>query len=139
MMIINDEITFQTKSSNDLIDITDQLKKILSYSNMTKGIITVFMVGSTGALTTLEYEPGLIKDMQELYEKLAPISNHYHHDDTWGDANGYSHVRASIQGPSLTVPFDDRKMRLGAWQQIVAINFDNKPRRRTIAVNIIGE
>jgi secondary thiamine-phosphate synthase enzyme len=139
MKVISDEIIIQTNSSNDLVDITDQLRKILASSNLKRGIITIFIVGSTGAITTLEYELGLIKDMQELYEKLAPQKNHYHHDDTWGDANGYSHVRASLQGSSLTVPFDGGKMTIGTWQQIVAINFDNKPRRRTIAVNIIGE
>ncbi|MBF0541306.1 MAG: YjbQ family protein [Nitrospirae bacterium] len=139
MKVISEEITMQTNCCNDLVDITDQLKKILASTNLKRGILTIFIVGSTGAITTLEYEPGLIKDMQELYERLAPINKHYHHDDTWGDANGYSHVRASIQGSSLTVPFDDGRMTLGTWQQIVAINFDNKPRRRTIAINIIGE
>lgn len=97
------------------------------------------MVGSTAAITTFEYEPGLVEDMRDLFEKLIPKNKHYAHDDTWGDANGFSHVRAALQGPSLTIPFDNGKLMLGTWQQVVLAEFDNRPRERQIILQIIGE
>lgn len=99
----------------------------------------VFVGGSTAGITTFEYEPGLVQDVADLYEKIIPSSKHYHHDETWGDANGYSHLRASLTGPSLTVPFEEGRLLLGTWQQIVLAEFDNRPRKRQIVVQIIGE
>lgn len=139
MKIIKETITFNTKGNPDLIDITKDLSRILSSSKLKKGSLTVFVVGSTAAITTFEYEPGLIKDMRDLYEKLIPSSKHYAHDETWGDANGFSHLRAALQGPSLTIPFDNGKLLLGIWQQVVLAEFDNRPRERQIVVQIIGE
>lgn len=139
MEIMNQRITLKTKGSGDLINITDEISKLLQHSKLTKGNITVFNIGSTAAITTFEFEPGMIKDMQELYEKIVPSSQHYHHDDTWGDANGFSHLRAALQGPSLTIPFEKGALMLGTWQQVVLAEFDNRPRQRKIVVQIIGE
>ena len=139
MKIVNDEIRLKTRGNPDLIDITGRVAKILAASRLTKGSVTVFVVGSTAAITTFEYEDGLVGDMSELYEKLVPRSKRYGHDETWGDANGFSHLRAALQGPSLTIPFDGGAMVLGTWQQIVLADFDNRPRERRVVVQIIGE
>ncbi|MFZ2357383.1 MAG: secondary thiamine-phosphate synthase enzyme YjbQ [Candidatus Omnitrophota bacterium] len=139
MKIINEKIVLSTKGNPDLIDITAKVAGILTSSGMKKGSLTVFVVGSTAAITTFEYESGLVSDMRDLYEKLIPQNNHYSHDDTWGDANGFSHLRAALQGPSLTVPFEGAKLILGTWQQIVLAEFDNRPRKREVVVQIIGE
>jgi len=139
MKIINESIKVSTKGNPDLIDITGRVEKILSESKLKKGIMAVFVVGSTAAITTFEYEPGLTKDIRDLFEKLIPSNKHYAHDDTWGDANGFSHLRAALQGPSLTIPFDNGKLLLGTWQQVVLAEFDNRPRDREIIIQIIGE
>lgn len=139
MEIINKKIVLDTKGNPDLVNITDKIIDALKLSGLKKGKITVFVVGSTAAITTFEYEPGLVKDMQELYEKLIPKNKHYAHDETWGDANGFSHLRAALQGPSLTIPFDNGKLILGTWQQVVLAEFDNHPRERQIVLQIIGE
>jgi secondary thiamine-phosphate synthase enzyme len=139
MKIINYRLQLKTKGSGDLINITDQVSALLKKSKLTSGNVTVFNIGSTAAITTFEFEPGLIKDMQELYEKIMPSNKHYHHDDTWGDANGFSHLRAALQGPSLTIPFEENTLMLGTWQQVVLAEFDNRPRQRRIVVQIIGE
>ncbi len=104
-----------------------------------KNNLTVFVSGSTAGITSIEYEPGLLKDLPEAFEKLAPTGVTYHHDEAWGDGNGYAHVRAAMLGSSFTVPFDNGKLLLGTWQQIVVIDFDNKPRRRNVVVQMIGE
>jgi secondary thiamine-phosphate synthase enzyme len=139
MKIINEKIILGTKGNPDLIDLTDKLKSILTTSGLQKGNLTVFVVGSTAAITSFEYEPGLISDLGELYERLIPRQKHYHHDETWGDANGFSHLRAALQGPSLTIPFAEAKLVLGTWQQIVLAEFDHRPRKREVVVQIIGE
>lgn len=139
MKIINETIRLSTKGYPDLINITNRLSNLLNTSGLKKGNLTVFVIGSTAAITTFEYEPGLIKDIQELYEKIVPSNKHYHHDDTWGDANGFSHLRASLQGPSLTIPFEESKLMLGTWQQVVLAEFDNRPRARKVVVQLIGE
>lgn len=139
MKIINEKLKINTKGNPELINITSHLQKLLSQSNFKIGSVTVFVVGSTAAITTFEYEPGMIKDMQELYERLIPKNRHYAHDETWNDANGFSHLRAALQGPSLTIPFEDGRLMLGTWQQVVLAEFDNQPRHRQIVVQIIGE
>ncbi len=128
-----------TKGAGDLINITDKIAQLLQSSKLENGNVTVFNIGSTAAITTFEFEPGLIEDVQEMYEKIVPSNRHYHHDDTWGDANGFSHLRAALQGPSLTIPFEDTKLLLGTWQQVVLAEFDNRPRQRKIVIQIIGE
>jgi len=139
MNIINKKIIIQTSGPGDLINITEDIAALLSQTELKTGQVTVFHIGSTAAITTFEYEPGMIKDMQELFERIIPRSKHYHHDDTWGDANGFSHLRAALQGPSLTIPFENGELLLGTWQQVVLAEFDNKARRRQVVVQIIGE
>ncbi len=139
MKIINEKIVLSTKGNPDLIDITNKVTDILASSGLKKGNLTVFVVGSTAAITTFEYESGLISDMRDLYEKLIPQNKHYSHDETWGDANGFSHLRAALQGPSLTIPFENAKLMLGTWQQIVLAEFDNRSRKREVVVQIMGE
>lgn len=139
MKIVNEKIHLTTQGNPDLVDITAMINKTLKSTGLVKGNITVFVIGSTAAITTFEYEPGMIKDMRQLYETLAPRGKHYAHDDTWGDANGFSHLRAALQGPSLVIPFDKGELALGAWQQVVLAEFDNRPRERQIVLQIIGE
>ncbi len=139
MKIINDSIEISTQGHTDIIDITLQVKHVLGETKLKNGNLTVFVSGSTAGITSIEYEPGLLKDLPEAFEKLAPTGVTYHHDATWGDGNGYAHVRAALLGSSLTVPFDNGKLLLGTWQQIVVIDFDNRPRRRNVVVQIIGE
>jgi len=139
MKIINEILKINTKGNPDLLNITKDVEKCLKVSKLKRGSVTVFIIGSTAAITTFEYEPGLIKDVQDLYDKLIPLNKHYSHDDTWGDANGFSHLRAALQGPSLNIPFEDGQLLLGTWQQIVLAEFDNRPRARKIVIQIIGE
>jgi secondary thiamine-phosphate synthase enzyme len=139
MTVINKVFTVKTRGFCDLMNITEHVALILADSGIDAGVVTLFVVGSTAALTTFEYEPGVVKDMNELYEKLVPMKKGYHHDATWGDANGFSHARAALQGPSLAIPFESGRMFLGTWQQIVLCDFDNQGRDRKIAVNIMGE
>ena len=139
MKIVSDRIKLSTKGNGTLTNITGQLVESVERSKLKTGNVTVFVVGSTAAITTFEYEPGLSKDMLEFYDKLAPENRTYHHDATWGDANGFSHVRAAFTGPSLTIPFELGQLLLGTWQQVVLAEFDNRPRERIIIIHIIGE
>ena len=139
MKIISQKIVLSTQGDPDLIDITPKIRQALHASGLQNGNLTVFVIGSTAAVTTFEYEDGLIQDMRDLYQKIIPQNNHYAHDATWGDANGFSHLRAALQGPSLVIPFSDGKLLLGTWQQVVLAEFDHRPRRREIVVQLIGE
>ncbi len=139
MKIVSERITLDTSGNGDFLDITDNVAGSLAKSGLRAGYVLVFVAGSTAGITTFEYEPGLVADLKEFLQRMAPTGKHYHHDDTWGDANGFSHVRASFIGPSLTVPFERSKLLLGTWQQIVLAEFDNRPRHREIIVQIIGE
>ncbi|MGA3173228.1 MAG: secondary thiamine-phosphate synthase enzyme YjbQ [Syntrophorhabdales bacterium] len=139
MKIINQRIRLDTKGSGDLVDITGRVAEALEASRMQTGSVLVFVIGSTAGVTTFEHEPGLIADMKEFYQQIAPSGRHYYHDDTWGDANGYSHIRASFTGASLIIPFEAGRLLLGTWQQVVLAEFDNRPRNREIVVQITGE
>ena len=139
MKIVNKNIKLNTRGSGDLLNITQELSQLLKSSKLKRGSLIVFVIGSTAAITSFEFEPGLIKDVQDLYEKLIPSNKHYEHDETWGDANGFSHLRAALQGPSLTIPFEDNQLMLGTWQQVVLAEFDNRPRKRQLIVQMIGE
>jgi secondary thiamine-phosphate synthase enzyme len=139
MKIINDSLTVSTRGFNDLKDLTGDLQEKLKNSGLQQGLLTVFVQGSTAGVTTIEYEPGLVKDLSELMEKLIPSGRSYHHDERWGDANGFSHLRASLLGPSLVIPFADGKLRLGIWQQVVLVDFDNRPRQRQVFLQLLGE
>lgn len=132
-------LKFQTRGDAHIIDITEESQHVVTNSEISAGIITLFVPGSTAALTTIEYEPGALKDFQRLFDEIVPRNRRYDHNERWGDGNGHSHVRASLLGPSLTVPFADGKLLLGTWQQIIFVDFDNRPRSRTIIVQIMGE
>lgn len=139
MKIVTEHLYVRTKGTGDLVNITSDIARVLQRSGVKDGTVTVFNIGSTAGIATFEFEPGMIKDVQELYEKLVPQSKHYHHDETWGDANGFSHLRAMLQGPSLVIPFEQGSLLLGTWQQVVLAEFDNRPRRRDVVVQILGE
>ncbi|HNQ46857.1 MAG TPA: secondary thiamine-phosphate synthase enzyme YjbQ [Syntrophorhabdus sp.] len=139
MKILNNRISVSTKGNEDFLNITQQLNSIFTESGLDNGIVTLFVSGSTAGITTFEYEPGLIQDLKEFYDKIAPSNVHYHHDETWGDANGFSHVRAAFTGPSMVIPFEKGRLLLGTWQQVVLLEFDNRPRKRDIIVQLMGE
>jgi len=139
MAVITKQIKISSKSENDIIDITEQVADVISESGISNGTITVFVSGSTGAITTIEYEPGLVKDFPEMLSRIASDDINYEHEQRWHDGNGRSHVKASLVGPSLTVPFKDGQLLLGTWQQIVFLELDTKARTRTLVLQIIGE
>ena len=128
-----------SKPGTDLIDITNEVASLIWKSGVKEGIVTVFVPGSTGSVSAIEFEPNLIKDFKKAMERIAPSDIEYEHHKTWGDFNGKSHVRATIMGPSLTVPFKNKKLLLGTWQQIVFIDFDVPARRRELVVQVVGE
>lgn len=132
-------IGINTQGFNDIIDITPQLSQILQEGSYKEGQMLVFIPGSTAALTTVEFEPGLQKDLREFFEEWIPMKKRYHHNERWHDGNGYAHVRASILKPSLNIPFKDNQLLLGTWQQVILIDFDNKQRKRSLIVQIVGE
>jgi secondary thiamine-phosphate synthase enzyme len=139
LTVLSKTISVKTKGEVDIIDLTDQVDEAVSNSGLKNGIVTVFVPGSTGALTTIEYEPGLLEDLPAAFERLAPRNISYEHEKRWHDGNGHSHVRASILGPSLTVPFNNGKLILGTWQQIIFIELDVRSRTRNLVIQIIGE
>jgi len=138
-MIITRNISLQTKGECDIVDITSLVQQPLSGAGVKDGTVTVFITGSTAGVTTIENEPGLIADFKEMWERVVPKNVEYRHDRAWGEGNGYSHVRASLLGASLVIPFNDKKLSLGTWQQLVVVDFDNRPRSRQVLLQIIGE
>jgi secondary thiamine-phosphate synthase enzyme len=139
MTVETREITLQSRGNCDIIDITSQVAKNVEKSGISNGTVTLFVVGSTAGITTIEYEPNLLSDFKDMWDRVIPQNIPYEHDKTWGDGNGHSHVRASALGASLTVPFVNKRLTLGTWQQIIFVDFDNRPRSRKIAVQILGE
>lgn len=138
-MIITGQITLETGGNGDMRDITAEVAAQVAGTDINSGTVTVFVAGSTAGVTTIEYEPGLESDFSAMWERIVPRNTGYQHDQRWGDANGYAHVRASLLGPSLVVPFRNRILLLGTWQQIIVVDFDNRPRRREIILQITGE
>jgi secondary thiamine-phosphate synthase enzyme len=138
-MTFSETISLNTKGFSDILDITHHVDGIVGRSGIENGLVTVFCSGSTGAITTIEYESGVLRDLQKAIEKIAPSNIPYEHDKRWGDGNGFSHVRAALMKPSLTIPLMQGKLTLGTWQQIVFIDFDNRKRNRNILVHVIGE
>lgn len=128
------DFSVSTKGFNDILDITDQVSDILNKNSFNEGNVLIFVPGATAGITTIEYEPGLLKDYQDFMEDIIPQNKRYAHNDTWHDGNGFSHVRAALQGASITIPFKSNRLLLGTWQQIVLIDFDNRPRTRKIIV-----
>jgi secondary thiamine-phosphate synthase enzyme len=138
MKIHREEIRVATTADTDVIDVTGKAAGVLNDSGIREGQVILFVPGSTAALTTIEYEGGVVRDLAEAVERLAPRGIPYRHDTRWGDGNGYSHVRAALLGPSLTVPVAAGRLVLGTWQQIVLLDFDNRPRQRTVVVQVSG-
>ena len=143
MTVESQELKFRTHREGEILDITDKTQRIVESSNLKNGVATLFVPGSTGAVTTIEYEPGFLTDFPPALERLAPKEGPYEHENRWHDGNGHAHVRASTIGPDLSVPFLERKLALGTWQQIVFLELDVRPRvrsrDRTIIVQLVGE
>lgn len=139
MKVISEHIEVSTKGKTDIIDISEKINSVVNKSGVKQGIASLFVVGSTAGLSTIEYEPGLLKDLPETFDKIAPMKHRYHHDATWHDGNGYAHIRSTLLGTSLTIPIEDGATQLGVWQQLVLIDFDNRPRQRKIICKILGE
>lgn len=132
-------LRLNTRGDTDILNITPQIAREVEASGISSGVVTLFITGSTAGITTVEYEAGLIHDLREAWERLIPKGIDYHHDRHQGEGNGYAHVRASLLGPFLSIPFIHRKLLLGTWQQVVLIDFDNRPRSREVVLQIVGE
>jgi secondary thiamine-phosphate synthase enzyme len=139
LSIVTDGFQVSTRGDAHVLDVTDEVAAIVARHGLREGQVLVFVSGSTAGLTTLEFEPGLVRDLPETFERIAPVKARYHHEDTWHDGNGHSHVRAALLGPSLMVPVRGGAMLLGTWQQIVLVDFDNRPRDRELVVQLTGE
>ena len=138
-MVVTKKISLRTKGHCDIIDITPQVEQQIAEADISNGTVTLLVTGSTAGISTIEFESGVLADFQSMWERNTPQNIPYNHDRRWGDGNGYSHVRASLLGASLVVPFNDKKLTLGTWQQIVLVDFDNRPRSREIIVQIMGD
>jgi secondary thiamine-phosphate synthase enzyme len=139
-MVKTEKIEVRTKGNCDVVNITEQVSEVVAKSGVSEATVTVFNVGSTAGITTTEYEPGLVNyDIAALFEKIAPANGRYEHEETWHDDNGHAHVRATLLGPSLSVPVVDGRLTLGTWQQIILVDFDTRARTRTVVCQIIGE
>jgi secondary thiamine-phosphate synthase enzyme len=138
-MVITTKLSLQTRGNGDASDITGAVSKAVAESGLKSGVITLFCPGSTSGLTTIEFESGALADLNQVFDEVVPPNRYYRHNERWGDGNGHSHVRAALVGPSLSVPFVNRALTLGTWQQIVHLDFDVRPRRREIVAQMIGE
>lgn len=138
-MVVTGQIKLDTRGHGQVVDITDDVNLQVRNSGLTNGVVTLFVPSSTSALTTLEFEQGAVYDLQRLFDRLAPADIDYRHNLRWGDGNGHAHVRHALLGPSLAVPFVGAKLTLGTWQQIVLVDFDNRPRSRAVVAQIMGE
>lgn len=138
-MIVSERIEFHTSGNGHVLDITSEVARQVRAAGLENGIVTLFTPSSTSALTTAEYESGVVHDLQQLFDRIAPPDMDYRHNLRWGDGNGHAHVRHSLMGPSLTIPLVDGQMTLGTWQQIVFVDFDNRARSRSVVVQIMGE
>ena len=138
-MVVTKTISLQSKGHCDIIDITPQVEQEVAEAGINSGTVTLFVAGSTAGISTIEFESGLLSDFQSMWERNVPKNITYNHDRSWGDGNGYSHVRASLLGASLVVPFNNKRLTLGTWQQIVLVDFDNRPRSRQLILQIMGE
>ena len=139
MPVVTKHLDLTTHGNAESVDITQRLSGILRDTGLQDGVLTVFVPGATGAVTTVEYEPGLVQDLEILWERIIPSQTNYHHTITWGDGNGHSHVRASLLGPSLSIPFCSGSLTLGTWQQVIFIDFDIRSRSRRLVLQFMGE
>ncbi len=138
MDIYQERISFRTKGETDILDLTDKVAEAIKQAGVSTGNVLLFIPGATAALTTMEFEPGLVSDLRRALERIAPRDHGYKHNEKWGDGNGHAHIRATLLGPSLTIPISGGRMTLGTWQQIIFIDFDNRPRERTVLVQMTG-
>jgi secondary thiamine-phosphate synthase enzyme len=138
MEVETHSINFKTNGNFDIIDITGKVEAVITESGFDEGNVVLFAGGSTAGITTIEYEPGLLKDYPKFFDRIVPVNINYEHDNTWHDGNGHSHVRASLQGASITVPFVNGSLALGTWQQIIFVDFDNRSRSREVVVQLMG-
>jgi secondary thiamine-phosphate synthase enzyme len=138
-MVFGKDFSVQTQGFSDIVDVTPDVEDIIAESEIGSGIASVFVVGSTASISTIEFEPALAEDMKEQLNEIIPSNLRSRHSETWGDDNGFSHIRATLMGPGITVPFTEKKLVLGTWQQIVVVDHDNRPRSRRIFVQVIGE
>jgi secondary thiamine-phosphate synthase enzyme len=139
LAVCTKRLEFKTRGNTDVVDITPEVAAVLQSTGLEEGSLTVFAPGATAGVTTIEYEPGLVSDLKRAFEQMAPEGIPYAHNERWGDGNGHAHVRASLLGASLTVPFSRGDLILGTWQQIVVVDFDNRPRRRAVVIQVVGE
>ena len=139
MTVITGTLALATRGNTDILDITRQVLHLVEQSGLRTGIVTVFCPSSTSGLTTVEFEPGAVADLKRLFEDLVPTKRDYSHNATWEDGNGHAHMRASLLGPSLTVPFVEKALTMGTWQQIIYVDFDIRPRQRELVVQMVGE
>jgi len=139
LKVVTKTLSIHSRGEGDILDITGEVRKAVRETGLKSGVVTIFVPGSTGAVTTIEYEPGLLKDLPNILERIAPKGLVYEHEKRWHDGNGHSHVRASIIGPSLTVPFVNRELTLGTWQQIVFVELDIRSRYRNLILQVMGE
>jgi secondary thiamine-phosphate synthase enzyme len=139
MTVITSHIQLSTHGNADVHEITDQITQAVVQSGLKNGMVTVFCPSSTSAVTTIEYEPGVVNDLRRLFDEIIPSNRSYQHNEAWHDGNGHSHVRAAFLGPSLNVPFVAQRLTLGTWQQVIYIDFDNRPRKRELVLQIIGD
>jgi secondary thiamine-phosphate synthase enzyme len=139
MRILNRRLEFSTKGDADIVELTDRVAELVTETGLAAGLATVFVPGATGGVTTLEHEPGVVHDFQQLFDFIAPVDRPYRHNERLVDSNGHSHVRAALLGPSITIPFEEGRLLLGEWQQIVFVDFDEVPRDRHLVINILGE
>jgi secondary thiamine-phosphate synthase enzyme len=139
MKLVTRKLCFSTQGNSEITNLTNTVEKYLKGTNLNSGLLNVFIPGATGGLTTMEHEPGLVDDLRRTFEHIAPEETKYSHNLTHEDGNGHSHIRASLIGPSLSIPFENATLQLGKWQQIIFIDFDNRPREREIILKIIGE
>ena len=139
MAVRTESISLSTRGNADIQDITDQITNAVSKSGLSSGTATVFCPSSTSALTTIEFEGGALSDLRRLFDEIIPVNREYAHNERWHDGNGHSHVRAALLGPSITIPFADGRLTLGTWQQVIYVDFDNRPRQRQLIIQLIGE
>lgn len=139
MPVKTGNISLSTRGDTDVHDITREVAHLVQQSELKSGAVTIFCPSSTSGLTTIEFEPGAVADLKRMFEELAPSNRDYAHNATWDDGNGHSHMRASLLGPSLTIPFIEKTLTLGTWQQIIYVDFDIRPRRRELVVQMVGE
>jgi secondary thiamine-phosphate synthase enzyme len=137
--VITGSLSLGTRGNSDVIDITGEVLRLVEQSGLQSGTVTIFCPSSTSGVTTVEFEPGAVADLKRLFEELVPSGREYRHNATWDDGNGHSHMRASLLGPSLTIPFVKKTLTLGTWQQVIYVDFDVRPRRRELVVQVLGE